>query len=257
MTLLPHRRNATADHQASRASVIIPTLQRAQHLPELLAIYADHPRVAEVILINNSPEPLSHVPEKVRVLQQSSNIYVNPAWNLGARIATSKHLIISNDDILIAPALIDYGLDLLDRDLYPLIGVHRSFIGHNEAGPPRHRPATHVNLGFGAFMMLRADNYCEIPPEPKIFGGDDWLFWNQRRIPGVILGLPVDTEMGTTSSRSEFSAQALSDLHWCDSTFTAIRGKQRWHHLLPVIDSWYRARSVIAARTRPLFRRTS
>ena len=76
----------------SEFSVIIPTLQRAKELHELVEMCAAHPRVLEVLVINNAPEPLVWDSPKVRVLQQAENIYVNPAWNLGAREARGEYL---------------------------------------------------------------------------------------------------------------------------------------------------------------------
>lgn len=40
-------------------SVIIPTLQRAKELRELVDVCAAHPRVMVVLVINNAPEPLA------------------------------------------------------------------------------------------------------------------------------------------------------------------------------------------------------
>ena len=70
-----------------------------------------HPTVREVIVVNNHPDPLDFGRENVRVLQQERNIYVNPAWNLGAREARGKYLAILNDDVLFEPELLDAAAD--------------------------------------------------------------------------------------------------------------------------------------------------
>ncbi len=59
-------------------SVVIPTLQRSPDLHPLIEQCAAHPLVLEVLIINNSTDPLTSESSKVRVIQQDENIYVNP-----------------------------------------------------------------------------------------------------------------------------------------------------------------------------------
>ena len=92
---------------SGKFSVIIPTLQRSEQLQTLVERCSAHPRVLEVVVINNAPETLQWASPKVRVLQQKRNIYVNPAWNLGARESSGKWLAIINDDVLFDPSLFD------------------------------------------------------------------------------------------------------------------------------------------------------
>ncbi|MBB5832741.1 hypothetical protein [Brachybacterium aquaticum] len=53
-------------------SVVIPTLQRASELRATALQCAQHPFVAEVLIVNNSPEPLDFSHPRIRVLQQDS-----------------------------------------------------------------------------------------------------------------------------------------------------------------------------------------
>ncbi|MGN7213310.1 glycosyltransferase family 2 protein [Brachybacterium paraconglomeratum] len=82
-------------------SVVIPTLQRSDDLHAVVELCAAHPLVAEVLVINNAPAPLEYGSGKVRVLDQGENIFVNPAWNLGALRRRSASL--APDDTEAAP----------------------------------------------------------------------------------------------------------------------------------------------------------
>ncbi len=59
--------------------------------------------IGEVILIDNDIEArpkdfFSH--PKIKLLEQEENIYVNPAWNLGAKIAQYSNLCFLSDDVI-------------------------------------------------------------------------------------------------------------------------------------------------------------
>ena len=88
-------------------TVIMPTLQRSEVTPTLVDMYCAHPLVHEVIIVNNASTPYFRGHAKIRILDQNQNIFVNPAWNLGVVEAQSKFIIISNDDILFDPHVID------------------------------------------------------------------------------------------------------------------------------------------------------
>lgn len=92
-----------SDEIPQQFSVVIPTLQKSSRLEEVVSICTDHPLVHEVLVINNAQQPLTLNSPKVRVLQQEQNIYVNPAWNLGAREARGEYLAIVNDDVIFDP----------------------------------------------------------------------------------------------------------------------------------------------------------
>ena len=218
-------------------SVIIPALQKGDNLHELIELYNSHPRIDEILIINNSPTPMTGLPAKARVLQQEENIYVNEAWNLGAREAKCEYLLISNDDISIKKDLIDYGLKLLDWNLYDLVGPHRSSIDVTENFTRKHRPAFWMFPGFGALMFIRKSQYPEIPKGPKIWSGDDYIFWRQRRHPGTIIGFPVITEMGQTSSSPEFESLRQHDLEWFLNSGTM--GSRWWHRTRGPLERFY------------------
>lgn len=194
-----------------RFSVVIPTLQRARELRPLVEQCAAHPLVREVLVINNAREPLPWVPPKVRVLQQAENIFVNPAWNLGAREARSDYLAIINDDIQFDNGLLDYTAHIL---AHPWVGLVVPATTNRRPAPherPRARLAYERKWGQGIFMAMRREHYVPVPSDLLVFSGDDWLFYQQRHRRNVeIYGVWVATEMSSTvDSEKKFSELGL------------------------------------------------
>ena len=235
-------------------SVIIPTLQRSPDLARVVALCAGHPMVGEVLVVNNASEPLDFGDAKVRVLQQERNIFVNPAWNLGAREARMPWLAIINDDVLFADEALDEAARILRRGWFAMVGPDPScFAGQGEfARAVSHRPATSLRLTFGTFMCLRASDYVPIPDDLLIWGGDDWLFWQQRRPNAILVHTRFSTDGSTTAGSPEF--QRLRQLehetlvrHW-----PSFYGKRWWHRPAAAVEKlrWARtaARQKLADR---------
>lgn len=187
-------------------SVVIPTLQRAAELNELVDRCALSPFVREVLVINNARPPLSWMHPNVHVLQQDANIYVNPAWNLGVQLAEAKYLALLNDDILFD---VDALFSIVRRYLrLPFVGVvgpnascfNREFAGNVVARPIRGRRPH----GYGVAMFMRRNNYQVVPDSLKIFYGDDWQL-NSRRIHLALWDFPIATDMSVTSGEPIFN----------------------------------------------------
>ena len=195
----------------TRFSVIIPTLQKSCRLPALVSMYCAHFLVGEVIIVNNAIKPLRFDHEKVRVLQQTENIYVNPAWNLGASMARFPLLIISNDDISFDPCMIDVAASCLGTKV-GIIGPHPA--SFNVPSKPRRVRLIHAyqrTPGYGTLMYMRAESYITIPADLLIWSGDNWLFYQQRLRNMYLKGFGIETEMQTTSALPEFHHQKMLD----------------------------------------------
>lgn len=222
----------TCDMLYAMFSVVIPTLQRSAQLGPLVEQCCAHPLVAEVIVINNAVEPLSWPSPKVRVLPQRENIYVNPAWNLGAFEARSPWLAIINDDVKFEDEALDEAGKALRRNWFGIIGPAGScFDSPVVGGPVTHRPVFEMGIHFGTFMCLRKANFVPIPPDLLIWGGDDWLFWHQRRPNAVLLNTRFVTQMGTTSTSPEFDAQRRQER---EDYIPEVKGSYWWHHIAPL-----------------------
>ena len=169
-------------------SVIIPTMWRAMDLtPQLLEDLVNHELVGEVIIVNNQVEntpslsTLSH--PKIVMLNQEGNIKVNPAWNLGAKVAKFDKLCFCNDDIVFDTKLFDR---IYDR-VTPEYGPHGIIWGKEEYGQP---PTTDGSIEFkewhpgdvihcfGQLFFQHRDNWVPIHPDLEMFFGDDWIFHN-------------------------------------------------------------------------------
>lgn len=167
-------------------SVIIPTMWRETIVfRRALENYLNHDLVDEVIIIDNdnnaNPEwnILNH--HKVKLHQMDSNIFVNPAWNLGVSLAKNDKLIIANDDIEFDPNL----LDKIHPRITPENGVHGIIAGESKFLQP---PSTDYSIDFkewepgdiihcfGQLMFLHKSNWHPIDERLKIYFGDDVIF---------------------------------------------------------------------------------
>ena len=215
-------------------SVIIPTLQRSARLPELVERCSAHPLVLEVLVINNATTPLPFTSPKLRVLQQSENIFVNPAWNLGVREARGEFVAIVNDDVLFEDAALVHAAKILRRGLFGIVGPDSSTFHHESSGERvSHRFAGRYATvhGYGTFMCLRRGDYVPIPEEMRIWGGDDWLVEQQRRPPAALIRTRFDTEMNTTSGSPEFMALRAAEKEIAGRMLEPLRGRRWWHGL--------------------------
>ncbi|QNV39470.1 glycosyltransferase [Rothia amarae] len=166
-------------------SAIIPTMQGSSYLKPLLKIYENHNLIDEILIINNSNRKLeiSEKFSKLREIYHGENIYVNPAWNIGAEHAIAEYLLISNDDIIIEPELIDNIANSLK--LNPTIGLLGA--ARETVYEPEHHSCRDYSIykvhevpaGYGVLFALKRENYKHIPANMKIYAGEYWIFWNQ------------------------------------------------------------------------------
>jgi hypothetical protein len=195
-----------SDH-AAVFTVGIPTLQLANQLSGLLELYCNSETVGEVLVVNNAVRPIAYEHEKLRVLQQTENIYVNPAWNLIARHARFPYLAFSNDDILFDSALLPRVRTFLMRHRVGIVGPHRSCFTLPSSQRSRFSPLYGRSFGFGTLMFMPRRNYTPIPEHLKIWYGDDWLFASQRHRNWCFRGEHIATPMGATSASVEFASR--------------------------------------------------
>jgi len=180
----------------------------------MLEVYQSHPAIKEILIINNrNAYDLELLKEfdKVRVLGNGENMYVNPAWNLGVAEAKEERILIINDDIIISEFKLV--MWLLENKLKPgmIIGFHKdSFsklkVEKLELLKP---PAKYIPHGFGVFMALYKKDYLVIPNEIKIWGGDTLQFTIGN--PYLIHGISVNTKMRWTSRRLDTRAYRVLD----------------------------------------------
>jgi len=84
-------------------SIIIPTMWRYEPFFEILPTIVDLECVGEIIIINNDVQrtPNLAVLNHPKIVMHNSpeNLYVCPAWNLGAKLATNEKMAFLSDDV--------------------------------------------------------------------------------------------------------------------------------------------------------------
>lgn len=218
-------------------SVIVPTMWKPEHMLKMLPMLDDHPLIGEIILIDNNTSKTNQ--EFLNTLTKLSyhkfeqgNIYVNPAWNYGAKVAKHDKLFIINDDVLINLANLQQVYDSITADK-GMIGY--SFLSYctytidmfgyfcnsgfgaeftidpiNPTMYPKSSGMPHPFYGSGYF--IHKDSYYQIPEEFKIYYGDLYIYWSNIKNGNanyVIEDGLVMTEYSSTVSSS--SLQQIID----------------------------------------------
>ena len=174
-------------------TVIIPTMWKYPPFFDFLQDIVDVPLVGQVIIIDNDidarPIAVHKVLEnsKVDVICFDKNVYVNPAWNAGVKIAKYDRICLYGDDLI---------FDLrLFRKILPYItpenGVFGFCPGDESMGQPlvtdgsiQFTPAKNPyhyrdNFGYGMLMFLHKSNWVDVPEEIQLYWGDNFVFDTQ------------------------------------------------------------------------------
>ena len=161
---------------SEKVSVVIPTLWRSECTIDLVKSLLEWNQLEQLIIIDNAPQKRTEHDcwGACVMVEQSENIFVNPAWNLGVQMATGKFLAICNDDILFNPN--DLTTALLQLRKNEVIGLHEdSILNPSLIETPEVESGFILGLGWGCLMLMRRDTYTPIPRTIKVWYGDDWL----------------------------------------------------------------------------------
>jgi glycosyltransferase involved in cell wall biosynthesis len=157
-------------------TIVIPTLWKPNEFPDYIKSVAELSTIKEVIIIdNNCKDSRSIDHPKVRIITQAKNIYVNPAWNLGAQMASGDILCLLNDDLTAKHEVYGYVTQLFEKDSLGEIGIvgldWASAVGDLVCREIFERNSAY----FGCLMFMRTCEYKPIPNILKIWWGDDFL----------------------------------------------------------------------------------
>ncbi len=212
-------------------SVVIPTIWRSQGIHELVRRLNAFDPVREIIVVDNANRQGGELVQfpKVRVINSPVNLYVNEAWNVGAREARSRVLAICNDDILFDPAILTWVSRAVTGPGVGIVGVSEpciaaQFTDRARPGLTRVRVRPHC---FGTLMVLKRSDYTVIPSDLKIWFGDDFLFLSLRKKHYAIRGVHMPTQMSTSAGSPEFRARKLQDWDVFHSKYKPVFEKKR------------------------------
>jgi hypothetical protein len=171
-------------------SVICPTMHRDPTFSSFLSDLVKHHLISEIIIIDNDPakRPNQKVFQhsKIIVLEQTENIKVNPAWNLGVAVAKNNLLCIINDDIRIALQIFyrvksylddpNTGMMFLSPGDHPITNQQPLTTGTIDVIPH----TTEHLWGAGCWFFINKKNWMDIPNEMPLFYGDNDIYdWNK------------------------------------------------------------------------------
>jgi glycosyltransferase involved in cell wall biosynthesis len=188
-------------------TIVVPTLWKPSDFPDYIKSVADLSIVKEIIIIDNNHKDSHSIDHpKVRIIEQARNIYVNPAWNLGTRLASGDILCLLNDDLIAKHEVYSYVIQLFEEDKLCEIGlVGLDWI--HPIGDLECREIFERNSGyFGCLMFMRTCDYYPIPEILKIWWGDDFLmqrcFLKSKKILAVS-GYALTKQEGSKSINDE------------------------------------------------------
>jgi hypothetical protein len=190
-----------------KLSIVIPTLWLVDFFKSTLEKLHGCELVDEIVIISNSKNrlDLSHL-SKVKILQMSSNIGVNPAWNIGVAHASNDDVLVINDDYIFDLEFLNKVIEL--KDDYAMLAVNPDKQA-TEVVSITKRPD-----GFGCAFYINKKDYATIPEDLKIYFGDDWLFQNCLLNEGKVGLVPNIKDNGVLSiSSKSFAHIVLIEFH--------------------------------------------
>ena len=229
----------------SKVSAIIPTLWKAKEFTDhLVDVLIEDESVGEIIIIDNAPADFSYDNEKVVMLRQEENLYVNPSWNLGVEESDYDKFIIFNDDIIIPYNFVSQLESMLTPDK-GIIGIDErgvikipNFDSKNITFLDRKidlKPVKKRGWGFGITLAGHRKSYYKIPENIRIWYGDDYLVQMNNevgKVNYVIDDIPIFTKMSATSDLEEFNEIKNVDMlmydriiKWCGTQRPMKKGK--------------------------------
>lgn len=196
-------------------TVIIPTLWKSDRTKKLINDLNQCQYVDEIIIIDNS---LSHrfdeTKDKIRTFSLGENIYVNPAWNLGIKLAKNECIALCNDDINFDPNIFG-GISANFLFKFGIIGMGEG----NYKDEIDEKTGPYVNIwkrgmndwGWGCFIILHKKYWVDIPDNIKIWYGDNFIKDINPYPKAILRNFKIETEMSTTSDEKQWDDRKQQD----------------------------------------------
>lgn len=179
--------------------IVIPTMWMSKNFDKALEFYCDNPLIGKIIIIDNDRNHrikssiINH--SKIHLISYGRNIYVNPAWNEGVKVASTRIVGIINDDIIVQDDVFQM---VIDQDMQEgdLIGVNlRGYQNNYKIDDVINTEEKIVRLNykdtepiggqswaFGICMFITKKSYTPIPSLYQVWYGDDYLTQKSKRI---------------------------------------------------------------------------
>ena len=175
-------------------SVIIPTMWKYSPFLDVLKDLVNVGCIDEIIIINNDKDntpdcdTLNH--SKIKIHNSETNLYVNPSWNLGVKLAKNNKLAFFSDDVSVNLKVFDKVNNFLTDDV-GMIGILSRYLDdpsydkfmrdgsidilYNYDPDPEKRPPP---IGIGNLFFLNKGDWKDLPNNLKVFHGE-LLQWNR------------------------------------------------------------------------------
>lgn len=155
-------------------SVIIPTMWKSKKILSSIYDFINCDLISEILIINNNVGQeleINFNNNKIKLLNQKENIYVNPSWNLGAKLSANENLLFVNDDVFIENCC-----DLLNMILesdFDLIGFDKNNSNKNPYFEIKDHSGESARLPqYNTWFYVRKGKYVVIPEDILIWCGD-------------------------------------------------------------------------------------
>jgi GT2 family glycosyltransferase len=184
----------------------IPTIWKSERITKLVEDLQSEEKVDEILIIDNLHlyDGRFDTLNKVRVIQAEENLYVNPAWNRIVKESKNDLVGLLNDDINFdtnifksfnAEVLLNVGIVGMGQENYEITEFE---------GTPIITDAKYTSDGgWGCMLLLHKNHWIPIPESLKIWYGDNFIKSVNPYPNGTLRGLPIETEMSTTSNLDE------------------------------------------------------
>ncbi len=201
-------------------SIIVPTMWRFAPFADFASQLVKLDVVGELIIINNDSKntpdhPLLSHP-KVKVFDFGRNIFVNPAWNIGASVAKHDILCFLNDDLIFDLRLF-YKIEEFITPEIGAIGLSNGLVEQGqtpfttgEIGFEQFRGQ--VCFGFGELMFIHKSNWIPIPAGLNVGFGDIFIFerFSFNHIPIYFIINVLHYHKGSTTIQSVLKDEAVA-----------------------------------------------
>ena len=197
----------------SNFSIIIPTLWKCGRIYKLLDDLDNCDDVDEIILIDNNDSYRDNIKKeykKIYLVSNKDNLYVNPSWNLGVKLAKNSNIGVLNDDLNFNVNVLSFIKKHINKGIIGLWSGNYDPIDRNM--PYELEETKDRTWGWGCMFFIKKENYIEIPEILKISHGDDYLFYNLKCKKYVVKNLRIHGRVSMTSLSPEFKKIQEEDM---------------------------------------------